>query len=200
MKRYGVWLVVGLVAGLLLVGGLALIRPYTYNGSLYDPAVPAADFTLQRAAGGPYHLAEQRGKAVVMFFGYTYCPDVCPATLAEMRDVLKQLKGKEDRVDFLFVTVDPERDTPERLVNYTAAFDERIQGLTGSEAELEPVYAAYGVYRAKQEVESAAGYLVDHTSLVYVIDPSGGLRLTYPFGSDPNAIAEDLRQVLKADR
>lgn len=197
MKSYGIWLAVGVLAGLMIAGGLVLTQPYTYNGSLIDPAIPAPDFVLQQAGGEEYRLSEQRGKAVVMFFGYTTCPDVCPATLAEMKQVRANLMDKDERVDYLFITVDPERDTPERMQQYLAGFDQTFIGLSAPLDVLEEVYAGYGVYRAVSEESSAAGYLVDHTSRVYVVDPSGGLRLTYPFGTAPEDIAADLRQLLK---
>ena len=197
MKSYGVWLALGLLAGLLVVGGLVLTRPYAYNGSMIDPPVPAPDFTLQQAGGGEYRLSDQRGKLVVMFFGYTTCPDVCPATLAEMKQVRASLMDKDEQVEYVFVTVDPERDTPERMQQYLAGFDSTFVGLSAPLADLEPVYAGYGVFRAVQEGNSAAGYLVDHTSRVYVIDAQGGLRLTYTFGTPPEDMAADLRQLLK---
>ena len=197
MKSYGIWLAAGLLGGLLLVGGLLFTRPYTYNGSLIDPAIPAPDFVLQAAGGGDYHLSDQRGKLVVMFFGYTTCPDVCPATLAEMKKVRANLMDKDGQVDYVFITVDPDRDTPERMQQYLAGFDPTFIGLSAPLEDLEAVYDGYGVYRAVQQGNSAAGYLVDHTSRVYVIDPQGGLRITYPFGTPPEDIAADLRQLLK---
>lgn len=200
MKRTALWVAAGVLAGLILIAVTVLAQPYTYHGSIIDPPIPAPDFTLQQAGSPPFTLSEQKGKVVAMFFGYTTCPDVCPATLAEMRDTRALLKDRSEQVEFVFITVDPQRDTAEKMRDYVAIFDESFIGLSGTEAELEVVYDNYWVYRAIQENASAAGYLVDHTSLLYVIDPSGNLRITFPFGSAPEEVAADIRQLLKEGR
>ena len=197
VQRYGLWIGLGLLLGLLGVGAVALSRPYEIRGSRIDPPVPAADFSLNDAEGQPFRLSEQRGKITLIFFGYTTCPDVCPATLSEMKQVRQRLGADADRVSFVFVTVDPERDTPERMGQYVTTFDPAIRGLTGSEAELEPVWKTFGVYRAKQEVNSAVGYLVDHTSRVYLVDQQGNLAVTYAFGTPIDDLVLDLRHLLK---
>jgi len=194
---------VGLVLGLALAAAFALNRPYTFRGSVIDPAVPAADFTLTGARGENFTLSSQAGSLVLIFFGYTTCPDVCPATLGEMREIRRRLQAdprlarQAESIRYVFITVDPQRDTPERIGAYAASFDPAFIGLTGSEAELEPVWKSYGVYRAVRETASAAGYLVDHTARVYLIDQAGSLRLTYPFGTPVDDMLQDIRYLLK---
>jgi protein SCO1/2 len=187
---------VGALVGLALIAALVLARPYSYRGSLIDPPVPAADFTLTDGEGA-FSLSDQRGKLVLLFFGYTTCPDVCPATLGEMKQVRARLGDQAEDVRFVFITVDPQRDTPERISRYAAAFDPTFFGLTGSEAELEPVWEGYFVYRKITPQGSAAGYLVDHSARIYLIDPSGNLLLTYSFGTPVDDILQDVRHVLK---
>lgn len=197
MRRYGLWIGLGILLGLLMVGAITLTRPYTLRGSRIDPPIPAADFALKESDGQVFRLSEQRGKITLIFFGYTTCPDVCPATLAEMKQVRERLGENADRVSFVFVTVDPQRDTPERIGDYVANFDPAIHGLSGSESELEPVWKSYGVYRAIQNVETAAGYLVDHTARVYLVDAQGNLSVTYAFGTPVDDLVLDLRYLLK---
>ena len=191
----GIGIVLGLV--LMLVGWKVLAQPYTYQGSLIDPPVPAADFQLNNQHGDTFHLSEQRGKVVLIFFGYTHCPDVCPVALSEFKQVKKQLGDLADQVEFVFITVDPERDTAEVLGQYLANFDPTFIGLSGTPDELEPVYKSYGVYHEKTDTGSAAGYLVDHTARMYVIDAQGNWRLTYPFGMEVEKQVEDLVHLLQ---
>ena len=175
-----------------------LARPYTFQGSLIDPPVSAADFTLSDQNGQPFTLSDQRGNVVLIFFGYTHCPDVCPVTLTRYKQLRTELGAQAEQVRFVFITVDPERDTVENIQKHLANYDPAIVGLTGSRAELEPVWKSYGVYQAKAQTESAAGYLVDHTARVYAIDTQGNWRLTYPFEMDTPAILEDVRHLLKS--
>jgi protein SCO1 len=193
-----VQLSIALVLGIILAvfAVFALAQPYTYQGSLIDPPAPAADFSLEATDGSTFHLSERRGQVVLLFFGYTHCPDVCPTTLYDYKQVIQQLKGKSDRVDFLFVTVDPERDSLDHLAEYATAFDPGILGLSGKPEVLTEMYQNYGVFVEKKDVGSAAGYLVDHTARVYVIDQSGNLRLTFPFGMQAEAMADDLLHLI----
>lgn len=193
-----VWLVFGAVlVGLLGVWLVAFARPYSFHGSLIDPPVPAPAIELSRADGSLYRLSDQEGKLILLFFGYTTCPDFCPATMAEMKRVKAELAAYADLLEVVFITVDPQRDSPERTQSYAAGFDPQFIGLSGSEEELSPVWKAYGVYRQIQEGQSALGYLVDHSTRVYLIDPAGNLRLTYSYGTPPQDIAADIRQILK---
>jgi protein SCO1/2 len=181
----------------LIIGVWFLTQPYTFHGSLIDPPAPAADFMLYDQDGAPFRLSEQRGNVVVLAFGYTSCPDVCPTTLADFKRIKQLLGNQADRVRFVFITVDPERDSPERLGKYMAAFEPTFRGLSGGDAMLDQVWQSYGVYHEKQFLDSAAGYLVDHTSRIYVVDGQGGLRLTFPYGMDTDSMLQDIRHLAK---
>ena len=182
---------------LMLVGWQIVQQSYRYQGSLIEHPQPAPDFTLTDQSGSPFHLSEQRGQIVLMFFGYTNCPDVCPLTLAEYREIKSQLGEKADQVEFVVITVDPERDTPERMQAYVSSFDPAFIGLSGDLAEMEKVWSGYWVYRAKVETGSASGYAMDHTARMYLIDRAGDLRLTYPYGFEVEKIVADLEHMLR---
>ena len=190
----GLGIVIGLAA--VLVGWAFFRSPYQYQGSLFDPALPAPDFELGNQNGEPFRLSDQQGKVVLLFFGYTTCPDVCPVTLTEFRQVKQALGEQAGKVRFVLVTVDPERDTPQKLGTYVEQFDPAFTGLTGSQEALQKVYQDYGVYVAKVDSHTSAGYLVDHTARVYAVDKQGNLRLTYPFGMDVAKMSEDVAHLL----
>lgn len=169
-----------------------------FRGELIEPPAPAPDFTLRAADGKPFRLSDHRGKVVVLYFGYTSCPDVCPTTLAQLADVKTQLGEAAARLRVALVTVDPERDTPKRLRTYTTAFDPTFLGLTGSKEALGKVWKAYGVFAEKKRVVgSPLGYLVDHSATTYVVDAEGQLRLAVPFGTPTDTLLHDLRTLLK---
>lgn len=198
-RKILILLVLATLIGLVLgYSGIQLLpQPYTFKGSAIDPPVPAADFTLQTHDGRSFTLSEQRGKVVLLFFGYTSCPDVCPATLGEYKKIAAQLGEQAAEVQFVMITADPERDTPERMANYITAFNPNFLGLTGSQEALQAVYEAYGAFVEKEETDGATGgYLVAHTSRVYVIDQEGNLRLTFPFGMGSEAMAADIYHLL----
>lgn len=201
MRNRFLWIGVGgvLVVGLLLAGWQVFAGSYTYQGSLIDPPIPAADFELIDQNGVDFRLSDQAGKVAMIFFGYTNCPDVCPITLTEFKQIKAELGAQADDVRFLFITVDPERDTVERLRNFLPSYDPAFIGLTGERSKLEATWNSYGVYVAKQDTGSTAGYGVDHTSRIYVIDKLGNLRLTYPFEMNRKAIIDDLRHLLKEE-
>ena len=190
---------IGIAAGVLitLAIGVIMAQNYTYQGSLIEPAIPAADFELTDQNGATFRLSEQRGKIVLIFFGYTHCPDVCPVTLSEYRRIKTGLGDQAKNVRFVFITVDPERDTPELLKTYLKAFDPDFIGLSGSREALEAVWKDYGVYQERREVGSAAGYLIDHTARTYAINALGEWRLTYPFGMETEKIIQDIQHLLK---
>ena len=190
---FGMAVLVGLIAVFLVLGPQ---REYTFQGSLIEPAVAAPQFELTDMNGEQFQLSQLADQVVVMFFGYTGCPDVCPVTLTEFLQIRSKLGRGADQVSFVFVTVDPERDTPERMQKYLTNFDPEIIGLTGERSDLEPVWADYGVYQAKAEGVSPDNYLVDHISRVYVLDADGNLRLTYLFGTENQLITEDVRHLV----
>lgn len=198
--KYG-YLGLGLILGLalMLVGWrvFEIARPYAYQGSLIDPPPPAADFTLTDQNGNSFKLSDQRGKVVLIFFGYTNCPDVCPVTLSQFKQVRQKLGDNANDVRFVFITVDSERDTSGKLNKFLANFDPSIIGLTGDQAALDAVYKSYGVAHEKVDVGSAAGYLVNHTAITYAIDKHGDWRLTYPFGIETDKIVQDLNHLVQ---
>ena len=168
------------------------------RGSVIDPPMPAAEIALTDQNGQPFRLADYRGKVVLLFFGYTYCPDVCPATMAELRAARAMLKPEDAaRVQVVFITVDPARDTAASIQEYVSRFDPAFLGLSGTEAELSAGWQAYGVFREIEQSDSVAGYLVAHTSRVYVVDVNGNLSLSFAFGTPPADVANDLRILLK---
>jgi protein SCO1/2 len=193
------------IIGIGALIGLAIIlviwqvaeRNYTYQGSLIDPPATAADFELVDQNGQPFRLSDQVGEVVLIFFGYTNCPDVCPITLSEFKRIKAMLGDNADRVRFVYITVDPERDTVERINTFLQNFDPTFTGLTASRETLEPVWKAYGVYQQKQDTGSAAGYLVDHSTRTYLIDANGRWRINYPFGMEPDKIFKDLQHLMK---
>jgi protein SCO1 len=191
------WLGIGLAIGAAAMVAVLTLQPYHLRGSEIDPPVPAPEIILSSTQGGAYALSEQMGKLVLIFFGYTSCPDVCPVTLSEMRLLRSRLGDRAKDIDFVYITVDPARDTLEHMTRYLNAFDPAIIGLTGTEEELAPVWAPYGVYREIQEGASAAGYLVDHSSRLYLIDRSNRLRATYTYGTPVDEVEADLRHLLK---
>jgi protein SCO1/2 len=196
---FGTGVVIGLAA-VLIAGWYLLQSEYRYQGVVIDPPAPAADFTLTDQNGQAFRLSEQQGKVVLIFFGYTNCPDVCPITLSEYKKIKALLGDQADQVVFIYITVDPERDTVERMKAYLPNFDASFTGLTGDRETLQPVWAAYGVYQQKQDSGSAAGYLVDHSARMYVIDPQGKWRINYPFGMEPEKIAQDLKHLIAEAR
>lgn len=155
------------------------------------------DFTLTDHNGKVRTLADFKGKAVVMFFGYTHCPDVCPTTMVELKTVMDQLGADAERVQVLFVTVDPERDTQQLLAQYVPAFDARFLGMRAAdEAALRKVAKDFKVFYAKVPGSSPLNYTVDHSAGSYVFDPSGQLRLFIRHGQGTEPIVNDLKKLL----
>ena len=155
------------------------------------------DFRLTDHNGKVRTLADFRGKAVVMFFGYTQCPDVCPTTMLEMKAVLQQLGADAQRVQVLFVTVDPERDTRELLSSYVPAFDPSFLGLYGDMETTAKTAKEFRVFYQKQPGSTPSSYTVDHTAGSYVFDPRGRVRLFVRHGDGGANLVADLRTLLK---
>ncbi|HSL30096.1 MAG TPA: SCO family protein [Anaerolineales bacterium] len=195
-------LMVGLLS-FLLIGAVAagvylFAEPASFRGTTYAEPYPVApEIELVHADGSTLRLSDMRGRVVMVFFGYTSCPDVCPTTMAELNQALGEMGEDAEQVQVLYVTVDPERDTPERVQEYVNHFNADFIGLSGSEAELAEVWNDYGVYRAIVEGTSAAGYLVDHTARVTVIDQQGNLRISFPFDTPVDDIVNDLQLLLE---
>lgn len=187
--------VVVILSGWLLVPRL---RPYTFHGTILQSPEPALDFTLTSHTGHQVSLHDFRGKLVILYFGYTFCPDVCPTTLAQVNQALEILgEEKASQIQFIMISVDPERDTPERLAQYVPRFNPDFIGLTGTPEEIAAVATPYGVYYEKHASTSAAGYLVDHTATLIVLDRQGHVKLLLPFGTTPEDMASDLAYMLR---
>ena len=156
------------------------------------------DFSLVDPDGKVRTLADFKGKVVVMFFGYTQCPDICPTTLTEMQQVMSLMGPQSDKVQVLFVTVDPERDTAEILKQYVPAFDPRFLGLRpADEASLEKVTKDFKIYYKKVPGNKPGSYTMDHTAGSYAFDPEGRLRLYIKHAQGPETLAHDLKELLK---
>ena len=154
------------------------------------------DFTLTDHNGEKRSLTDYRGKVVLLFFGYTVCPDVCPTTLLEMKGALEKLGPQADQVQVLFISIDPARDTPELIKNYLSGFDSRIVGLSGTTEQVAQVAKQYAARYRKREIGSAAGYLVDHTAFSYLIDQEGKLRYLFPFKTPPAFMVRGINKLL----
>lgn len=180
----------------LLLAGLAFFwQPRISEAPLPRAAGPVGgDFTLQ-AAAGPVSLHDFRGKLTLLYFGYTYCPDVCPTSLAATSAALQRLSASErQQVAMLFISVDPERDTPARLKEYAEFFDPGIIGATGEPAQLAEIAGRYGVFYARQAVDTAGnGYVVDHTADTLLVAPDGRLVGKIPHATPPEAVVAALR-------
>jgi protein SCO1/2 len=187
-----------LLAALLLIGGCQKAAPPAPRFVATDitGAAFARDFRLTDHNGRPRSLADFRGKVVAIFFGYTHCPDVCPTTLADFAAALKSLGPDAGRVQVLFVTVDPERDTPELLRQFVPAFYPSFLGLYTDPAHLTALAQEFKVVYQKTAIKGPDDYLIDHSAGTYVYDIHGRLRLLIPYGSGPDAIAHDLRLLL----
>ena len=155
------------------------------------------DFALTDPSGRERTLADFRGKAVAIFFGFTQCPDVCPTALAKLAQAKRQLGPDGERVQGLFITLDPERDTPDVLGAYVPAFDPTFVGLRGDAAATDRVAKEFKVVYMKSPGKTPDTYTIDHSAHMFVFDPQGRLRLFVSHGQDADALAHDLRQLLR---
>jgi len=190
-----------LVLGAFLAGlMLCLTAILLITGKTFSPGISQAV-----AIGGPFRLIDQEGRAVtdqdfkgkplLVFFGFTHCPDVCPTTLFDVSEILRRLGKDADQVGALFVTVDPARDTPEKLKEYLSSFDPHLRGLTGDEPAIAAIAKAYRVYYKK--VPNPGGdYTMDHTAIVYLMDKEGRFVAPFSLKRPPEQAAADLRRHL----
>jgi len=200
MDKKILWVGLSSVAVVALATLLTIMfsTPASFRGTAYGEPYPAASqIELTRSDGETFRLSDQKGKIVLLFFGYTSCPDVCPTTLAELKLVMDDMGNKTKLVQVVFVSVDPERDTPEKIQAYVDHFNREFVGLSGSVEELEKIWKSYGVFREEVQSESAFGYIVNHTARVYLIDTDGNLRLSYGFQTPVEDIVNDLELLLK---
>jgi protein SCO1/2 len=193
-------LVAVVAAGLLVLAAGALLAL-----AFRETPQGAAGTALASAIGGPFRLIDQNGKPVsdadlkgkwqLLFFGYTHCPDACPTALNDIAIALDELGEKRDAVRPVFITVDPERDTSEALKSYVTSFDAPILALTGTAEEIAQAAKAYRVYYAKH-LEAGGDYSMDHSSVIYVMDPQGRFTASFTHESTPEQIAERLKKLL----
>ncbi len=177
---------------------VSAMEPAALKSGIFDPPRVAPDFNLPASTGAEFRLDSQRGKVVVLGFGFSHCPDVCPVTLAVLAQARKQLGELAGQMQVVYITVDPERDTPERLREYLALFDKSFIGVTGVPEQLKKLREAYGILAARAENKNAPdGYVVHHSTYVYLIDRAGLLRALVPLGKSAGDIAHDIRLLLQ---
>jgi len=192
MERRFFWVVTGILLVVILAAGIATIithLPKAYYGSVINPASPAPGFSLTDQNGQSVSLSSLRGKFVLIYFGYTHCTNECPATMAILTKARSLLGNQATQVQVVFIATDPARDTPQAVGEFLNRFDSSFLGATGTQAQLQPVWAEYGV-----TVEDGGE---THSSYVYLIDPNGNLLMTYPFPSTAEGISSDLRLLLR---
>ena len=197
---YFVLFIVTVVIGLTMLVEVVFRKPYSFHGTIINPPLPVTDFTLQTSNEEVFRLSDQKGKIILLFFGYTSCPDVCPVTLATFKQVYDNLGVDAQQVRFVMITADPDRDTPDKVSEYAARFNPEFIGLSGDMTALYSIWKELGVFVEKQETGSAAGYLVSHTSSVYVLNQSGNMLMTFPYGTTAIEMIDDLNELLKQSR
>jgi protein SCO1/2 len=182
------------LGGLVIFLGVILFATH-YQGTAGGPSAIGGPFKLVDQSGKPITDEDMKGHPFLVFFGYTHCPDICPTTLFEMSEIMHALGKDADRVNALFITVDPERDTPAVMKDYLSSFNPHLRGATGDQKAIDAVEKAYRVY-AKKVAAEKGDYSMDHTALVYLMDKQG--RFVAPFKLDrkPGAAAADLRRYL----
>jgi cytochrome oxidase Cu insertion factor (SCO1/SenC/PrrC family) len=205
MKAGPIKLALFVVAG-LVVGGAAALALFPQARERLLPA-PGVKVMGQALIGGHFQLTDHtgkrvtdqdfRGRYVLVFFGFTFCPDVCPSALQVMSAALDKLGPKADRITPVFFTVDPERDTPAQLALYVKSFHPRLVGLTGTPEEVQQAIQAYRVYARKvEDPKSTAGYTYDHSSIIYVMNPDGTYRTHFAHTTNVDAMADRLAKLL----
>lgn len=190
---------VGITAVLVIIAliGWWNLPPQLHGIQLQSPR-EADNFTLTASTGEELSLSDLRGKYVVIFFGYTYCPDVCPTTMLDLQKMVKTLgPDRAKDVQIVMVSVDPERDTPEQLSTYVNYFDPSFIGLTGTVEDIQPVASQFGIYFEKQAGSDNTNYLVDHTAAVTLIDPKGYVRMIFTYGTTGEDMASDIAYIMR---
>ena len=202
MKNKKVFRILIVILCLILIGwGIILCQimdvksKADFYGNIYEREAPG--FTLTDHNGSRVSLSDYDDKVVLIFFGYANCPDICPMTMSAVNNVMNELGDNSQKVQVLFVSVDPERDTEEKLKSYMNYFNDRFVGLTGTPEEIDRVADDYNVFYEKEYVDSASEYLIGHNSSVLLITPDGEIFLRYPQNRmDPASIAADIERLL----
>lgn len=198
MNRENGYFYIILTTVLLCIVFFSGCQPDSFRGTEMPPGLKAPEFQLIDQRGRLFRLSSQRGAVVLLFFGYTFCPDVCPLTLSHWKKVADLLGTSASDVRFVYITVDPERDKPAQLAAHLSVFNNDFIGLTGKDQDLGPVYEGYGVIHEKVQIaESSTGYLVNHTARTNLVDQNGDWRLTFAYGTAPEIIAHDIQLLLK---
>ena len=192
------WHQLGLVA-LVFAGFLgAGCKSEGYRSGVFDPPREAPAFVLEGSHGSPIALSDYRGKVVALAFGFSHCPRICPVTLSRLAEVEKNLGDLAKDLQVVFVTVDPERDTPSRLREFLGFFDADFRGATGESSKLDALQQAYGVIANRvQSEDQKLKYEVHHSTSIYLIDKQGVLRLLVPFGEPAADILHDVKRLLE---
>ncbi|AXS39586.1 SCO family protein [Breoghania sp. L-A4] len=198
--RYGAWAAVA-----ALVAGIGAITFSDYRDKLAGTSAEllspvnsvGGPFTMVNGAGEPVDETMFIGKPTVLFFGFTSCPDVCPTTLAEVQSWIDKLGADANKLNYAFVTVDPERDTPEIMSSYVAAFDDRIKALTGSPTQVADMLKTYRVYARRVEQDDG-GYTMDHTAGVYLMNKDNRFVGTIAYGENPDVAMEKLKRLISS--
>jgi protein SCO1/2 len=168
-----------------------------FKGGVFDPPRAAPQIGVLGSDGKPFRMADHKGKVVVLEFGYTNCQDVCPVSLAALVQAREQLGKDAGKLQVVFVSVDPARDTMPKLKAYLKQFDPSFIGITGTQAQVDAVLKEYGISASKRPVAGGADYLMGHSSYLYFVDPNGMLRSMLPFGRPAAEIVHDARLLLK---
>jgi protein SCO1/2 len=197
VKNPGFYWLLCFIVAIILVSAFLFNEPYKIKGSEITTIAPAPLFTLESSQRGMYSLKGHQGKFQILFFGYTYCPDICPTTLYKLKTVKEELRKNADEVEIVFITVDPKRDTQEKLAKYLNSFDDSFFGLTGDELALEQVWNDYGVFRQENLTDGSKGYLVDHSTRLYLIDKNGNLKVTYFVDVPVSDLVSDIKYLIR---
>lgn len=195
-RRPWLWVLAAIAVGVAAFFVGTTLRPHIYAGTVFQSPSPAPPIDLIAHTGEPVDLEDYRGEVVLLYFGYTHCPDVCPLTLSNAAKAIENLGRDGDRVNVMMVTVDPERDTPDLLGEYVTFFDESFLGLYGPDEDLARTAALYGVFYQAREGTPESGYLVDHTATLMAIDPDGFLRVLWTPDVSNEDLTADLEELL----
>jgi protein SCO1 len=188
---------IALAALLISLGLAAHATDARLKSGVFDPPRVAPDFSLAGSDGKELHLSQYRGKVVVLGFGFSHCAEVCPVTLSKLANARKELGASGNEMQVVYVTVDPERDSPARLREYLAHFDPAFVGASGTAQQLEKVRLDYGITASKVASADPSTYFIDHSSFVYLIDRAGRLRAMVPYGRSAGDIAHDVAILLE---
>ncbi len=169
--------------------------PPAFKGTVIEPPTDAPPVNLRDHNGKDFRISENKGKILLLFFGFTHCPDACPSTLMNWETIKKEIRANEDNVKFVFISVDPSRDSQKSLHKYVALYGDDIIGLTGTQKDLDPIYKSYGIF-AEKELKKNRDYLINHTTSIILIDKQGKWRLNYSYGTSPIDIALDIKRLL----